>query len=195
MGLQIRQIITYWTTINGGGKVSVMYFTSGNPVEDQRDSLEQLFDSCMAACDNSTSFVIRTEGVEVDDANGVLLGAWNDTTARTGTGAGAGEPVADASQILIRWRTPAIVEGRFVTGRTNVPGMGNGNLVNGNVGTSAQAIITGAANQLVNDAVGFGVWHRPLKDDDGNVIRDGSFHEADSGNCWTELGVLRRRRF
>lgn len=184
----LRQILTDWTTASGSGKVTVMYFLAAESVVDQRAAIHDLFNDMGVGLDDSCSFTVRTSGVEIDDETGTLIGSWSEPTAQTGTGDGSGQPVADAIQVLLQWQTPAIVGGRFLKGRTFVPGLGNGNEAGGNLAPTAQTTFQGIVDTFVDSDVGFGVWHRPA------AGSGGSFDQVISGTVWSELAVLRRRR-
>lgn len=184
----IRQVLTDWTTVNGSGKVTVMYFEQGISVAAQRLALGAFFLAVQAHLDNSVTWRVRTDGVEVDDGTGTLTGSWTDATARNGAGTGGGEPVADATQALIRWKTSSIVGKRFLQGRTFIPGLASSNEINGNIAAATQTAFNTAGNALIASAAGLVVWHRPISGSGGS-------HDAVS-TCatWSELAVLRRRR-
>ena len=134
------------------------------------------------------AYVIRTTGVELDAATGALTGQWAEATARVGTGAGGTEPVADATQILVRWKTNTIVNGRFVAGRTYIPGCASSNEVSGNLAAATQSAIAAAGTTLIGSGAGLAVWHRPISGSGGS--------EQSPNSCvvWEEFAVLRRRR-
>lgn len=184
----IRQILVDWTTINGSGKVSVLYFESGIAVATQRTALQTFLTAVKAHLDNSVSYVIRPNGIEVDDATGTLTGAWSETSGKSGVGGGGGEPVADATQMLMRWKTSTIVNKRFLQGRTFFPGLATSNLVNGNLNGATGTAVQTAGDAFIASAAGLVVWHRP-------IAGSGGLHDAVS-TCQPqgELAVLRRRR-
>ena len=183
-----REILTDWTTPAGSGFRSVTFWDSAVAVEGQRAKWQAFLEDINTVLDNGTSWIIRTEGREMDNATGTLTGAWSDGTAQVGGGAGSGETVADATQILVRWSTATIVNGRFHRGRTFIPGCQVAALVSGNLAAANVTAINTACTTLLTDNEGFGVWHRPV---DG---AGGSFSLATSGNAWSELAVLRQRR-
>jgi len=186
--MAVRQILTDWTTSSGAGKVSVMYFDAATAVATQRTALQAFWTATKAALDNATSYVIRTTGVDLDESTGQLVASWAETSAKTGTGAGVGDPVPDASMVLVRWKTSTILGSRFLQGRTFIPGLGAGNVTDGNLAPAAIAVIDPAAATLVGSAAALQVWHRPVSGSGGSA------HSVTSGTCWTELAVLRRRR-
>jgi hypothetical protein len=149
----------------------------------------------MGACDNSTSYVIRTTGVELSESTGALIGAWSETSSKTDSGDQTDEPVPDAVMALARLKTATIFGGRFVQGRIYLPGLDQEQIVGGNLGSSAQTAINNAGTTLAASAGNLVVWSRPLKDpDDGSITRAGVQSDVTSITAWSELAVLRRRR-
>jgi hypothetical protein len=183
-----REIITDWTTPAGSGFVSVNYWILGLSVADQRQDWQDFLEACATTLDDGTSWNIRPVGRELNDVTGTLEDEWNEPTDQSGTGANSGDAVPDASQVLVRWNTSQIVGGRFLRGRTFLPGASTAAVDEGNVLPANVLAITTAANLLVAAAGGPGVWHRPVNG------AGGEFHVATSGQCWSEFAVLRQRR-
>jgi len=183
-----REILVDWTTQNGAGKVSVFNFIEASAVADQREALSDFLEVVDSYLDNSSSWTIRTNGREMDATTGALTGVWAEGTAQTGTGAGTGEPAADATQLLVRWITDHIVGGRFLQGRNFFPGLATTQLSNGNFAAAGVTAVSAAAQALCDAAVQMAVWHRPV----GGA--GGVLWGADVGVCNSELAVLRRRR-
>jgi hypothetical protein len=190
----IRQIITTWNTPAGGDRKSVMFFEGGIAVASQRAALNTLWQAVDNAMASSTGWLVETAGVELDDQNGDLVGAWSHSTAYGGAGGGAGEPVPDSAQALIRWKTSTILDGRFLQGRTFLPGLTVGTSDDGNLQGATAVSLQTAANAFIASAAGLVIWHRPLKDDDGNVTRTGGHTAVSTADIWGEFAVLRRRR-
>jgi len=191
----IRQILVDWTTVNGSGKVSVLYFEATPTVVSQRIAIGALFLAANPFISTSTTWSVRTTGVELESVTGALVGSWTDSNSRNGAGTGSGQNVADSTQMLLRWKTPTIVNGRFLQGRTFVPGLVTGQLSGGNLISSTVTTMNTAATAFIASPTGFGVWNRPLKDPTTHVVtRPGTFVVATAGTTWSELAVLRRRR-
>jgi len=183
-----REIITEFQTDAGSGFLAVMFFDFADPVADQRASLSTFWGAVDASLNNGISWRVQTGGRELANTTGVLTGVWSDATAYTGTGAGTVDPVPDASQVLFQWHTSAIINGRILKGRTFVPGLEISAITNGNVDPAFIPNFETYGNTLISDAVGFGVWHRPV------LAAGGSFEPAVTCTVWSELAVLRRRR-
>lgn len=184
----VREIIVDWTTPSGGGKATVMYFLEATAVTDQRDALETMLNGINSSMAVGTTWSIRTVGRELDTATGSLLGEWTDGRAKSGAGTSTGEPLPDASQALIRWTTGNVVAGRFLKGRTFIPGISALFSVDGNLGGLALTNMTNAVNTFVAAAVQAAVWHRPVSGAGGVAWA------IEGGSVWTEFAVLRRRR-
>jgi len=183
-----REITVQWTTIAGSGRVSVFNFNEGVAVATQRAALNTFLGAIDGALDNSTTWSIDTSGREWNATTGALSGAWTETTSYTGTGGVSGEPVADATQILFRWSTGTIVNGRFLTGRTFIPGCAAINLVDGNLEETLRAAIEANGQTFAGSAATPVVWHRPISGSGGQQV------QMSDCSVWSEFAVLRRRR-
>lgn len=184
-----REIVTDWTTGSGRATTSVMHFDEFTATASaQRAALATFFDACAEVLDSGTRFVIRTDGKEFDDATGTLTGTWTDATSRESFGGVAGAAVADAAQVLVRWGTQVIRNGRFVRGRTFIPGYASSLQNEGQVGTNQVTDIAAAANQLITANVGLQVWSRPKAGSGGAALAAGT------ASVWNEFAVLRNRR-
>lgn len=183
-----REICVDWVGPQGSGMTTVMFFGTVSTVADQRTALQTFLTSYKANISNVWAYTIRTTGRELDTTTGGLTGAWTETSAKTGTGGVAGQPIPDASQVLYQWRTTHIVNGRFLRGRTFLPGLTATSLTNGNITPGVVTGLQGYGNTLVAAAVQQGVWHRPQ----GGA--GGVFWATDTCTVWPEVAVLRRRR-
>ena len=182
-----REILVDWNT-DGPGGTTVMYFPISGTLADQRSALAAFLASADLGCANSTTWTIAQSGRELDDATGTLTGAWSSGVAHTGTGGSSATQTADATQALVRWNTGTVVAGRFLKGRTFIPGMAadafdNGNLVSGLITT-----INNACTTFLASAGPPVIWHRPVQSAGGSVA------VVNTGSVWPELAVLRRRR-
>ena len=184
----IKEVVVDWTTNAGGGFVNVFYFGDGATITAQRTAIDDLFDDMGPSLDTGAAWQIRNEGVIKDEATGTLTGAWSDSTPLGGTGQAASESVPDAAQILLRWATGSVVNGRFLKGRTFVPGFVAAGLFNGNVSSSNITLFNTACDNFLAAGVDFGIWHRPASGTGGTFI------PAVSGSTWQEMAVLTRRR-
>jgi len=183
-----REIITRWTLPSGSGHVSVMYFDAAGSVATQRTNLHTFWTAVKAFQSTSTIYVIDTAGRELDWQTGVLTGAWSEASVKNGAGGAGSVSVPDADQALLQWRTSTIVNGRFLRGRTFIPGLGIGHTTGGNIlGTTATSLVNAGA-ALIGSTTPLSIWHRPVAGSGGQSIA------ASTVTCWSEFAVLRRRR-
>lgn len=193
--VNIRQVQVNWVTQSGPGKVSVFNFSAaGASITAQRDALRTMLEVLDSNLVPGTTWSIENAGRVLDDATGALTGAWSDGAAITGAGGAAGQPVADATQVLLQWQTGVIEGGRFLRGRTFIPGLNRDYTNLGNLSTSIVTTWGAALTTFVGSSTGFGIWRRPWP---GSVTRpaySGAFQAASTGDVWPELAVQRRRR-
>lgn len=192
----LNEIITNWQTAAGGGFKAVMYFLeSAGTINAQRQSVHSLWEAVEGNLVTETLYFQDQEGRVIDSTTGGLVGSWTDTEAFGGAGTSTVEPVADATQVLFRWNTNQVVDGRFLKGRTFVPGLANDRLLNGNLNAAAQASFNGGINTFIATGIGFSIWHRPRPASTVNpVARPGDYQLVEGGAVWSELAVLRQRR-
>lgn len=185
----MQEVLTDITMASGGGKVSVMYF-SGNLEPDVAVSATAAFWNVVRLqCDSSVTFDVRSNGRLVEASTGTLTGFWSAAGSAPVQGTNGGEPVADATQALVQWRTGAISVGREIRGRTFIPGINAAFIAGGNLGEVSRLAIQVAAQTLADaETTGFGIWSRPREG------FSGIFTPTTTASCWSELAVLRRRR-
>lgn len=184
----MREILTEWRTDAGTDGRTVMYFDDSVAVATQRAALGTFWAAIDNLCAGTTLWTVATAGREINDVDGSLTGAWSESTPFTGAGGGAGDQSGDALQALVRWQTGVIVDGRFLQGRTFIPGLASTVIVDGNLSSAAQTIGNNAAATLAASAATLVIWHRPAGATPGDTA------PVTSGAMWNELAVLRRRR-
>lgn len=181
------EVITRWSGVGAGG-LNVMYFDELATIEVVRALLNDFWDDVSAYITEDMNWSIDQVGRQLDPVTGTLEGQWADSTPYADTGAAASLVVPDVAQLLLRWRTEQIRNGRFIQGRTFVPGFTTGNTVGGNVNATAQTAINAAILTLLSAPSGLLVWSRPV-DGAGGVPAP-----VQSGAVWAELAVQRGRR-
>lgn len=184
----VREILVDWVTPAGGGQVSVFHFIEATAVASQRSALAAFLNTIDNNMTTTSSWSIRNAGREVDTATGALTASWGDSASLSGAGSIPGSPVADATQALVRWNTGRVVAGRFLRGRTYIPGVSQGSLSGGNLLSTTQSAYAAAGQTLVSAAVQLAVWHRPTAGAGGEAWA------VQTASCWGEFAVLRRRR-
>ena len=185
----MREVLTDITTPSGSGKVAVMYFDETQPADPQTAAVQAFWSGIAPQLDQAFRFRVRSNGRLVDEATGQLQGFWSGVGYTEVTGQGSGGAVADATQVLVRWRTGVVRNGREVRGRTFIPGLNRVNLASGNIGEAYRSAIEVEANDfLTTTSIGFGVWARPKAGSPGALV------QVTDADVWSELAVLRRRR-
>lgn len=184
----LREILIEWNTASGTGKRSVMYFQAGTAVSAQRTAIFNWLTAIKPRLTAGTQFGVAISGREIEDTDGSLAGAWTEASAKSGNGTGAGQGVADATQVLVRWQTLQIIGRRFLAGRQFIPGLIASDLSGGNLSGTALTVIQGANTALISAGVGLSVWHRPI------AGSGGTNRVVVASDTWSELAVLRRRR-
>jgi hypothetical protein len=104
--------------------------------------------------------------------------------------------LVDLLQGVATWFTGDVADGRQIKGRTFIPGVTESVNDTAGVPTAAyiSAIQTAAAALVADVSSSLQVWHRPLKDAEGNVTRPGSQHDVVSGNASPNWSYLSSRR-
>lgn len=124
---------------------------------------------------------------ELATASGNLIAAGTTGSTAGDTGAGVGEPVANAAQVLVRLTTSAVVTSRFLQGRFYMPGYAAAGTANGQL-PLAQANNIGDALDSNGVPETLQIWHRPS----GGA--GGIAHPVTGVSVWDEFAILRSRR-
>jgi hypothetical protein len=184
----MNRVRTVWNGVAGAPYYSNHYFTDTSIITDAIDATQAVktfWDALTGNIVSGLNYLIEPEVARIQTADGQLVGAWT-VPGLTGGGTFVGDQGPRASQGLITWQTGKVVAGRFLKGRTFIPGLGEP--VNGPGGnplasavsgwtTAATALIADAGNELV-------VWSRT----------HGVAEPAVSGQGGTQWAVLRSRR-
>lgn len=176
-----------------GGGVSTLAFL--DPVDDNEADLllgyvRTFWDAIKDNLDEDVTITVQPNPARYAAATGELQQIFSTSAPTSVTGTATGNSAPRVAQALLRWRTSDIVNGRFVKGRTFIPGIGTA-LVTDAGGLSSVAItdITLAANALVQTSGSVvAVWHRPVNG------AGGSEHIVTSVSVWDQFAVLRSRR-
>lgn len=193
--MDMRQVEVHWTGAGLKPAVTVHNFGVTGSIEDQRDALAAWCGAIKTDLHQSTTWEVSAAGSILNDADGALRGAWGDSRPLSGVGNPASTvPMANQTAILAKWLTGVVYLGRFVQGRTYIPGIAAaaGNL--GAVSSAAQARVVSAGNALISSDVGLLVWSRPRRNQDGLLVREGRAFGATVPGVWSEFAVQRGRR-
>jgi len=182
------EVTTSWNIPSGVATKTYMYFLPDVSLSQVRAALGVFWDSVANSVSSQVYWSVDPEGRIIEDTTGQLVNQWSDPTVVAGQGKVSGQPVPDAAQANIQWSTGQVIAGRFVNGRTYVPGIGAGNLSGGNLASATQASLTQAGTALKDSGAGLAVWHRPKNGAGGRALA------VVSAVCRSELAVLRGRR-
>lgn len=184
----VREIIVDYEIPGASNALSVFFFDEAQPLGAQRTALEVLFNGIESILSNTMEWSVRQVGRELQTTTGALLGEWTTSVPASGQGTAMAAAAANATSMLLRWSTNTIVAGRFLRGRTFIPGLGGNRIEEGGLNPADQVTLASAGEDMIGEAAGFGIWHRPT-----NGV-GGVFHEAVGAAAWNELAVQRRRR-
>lgn len=181
------EVVVEWSTPAGGGFVSVLNFGGVTTAAVAHQDVQDFLLATNSQRSDQVAWTVRQESRVIDPATGQITDFVNGPGLLNGVGETSGQPVSDATQVLQRWRTADVKNGRRVQGRTFLPGLPSVSLTGGNLNPGALAVFQDAAEDLVLTG-NLVVWSRPV---DG---AGGSEHEVISTSTWDELAVLRQRR-
>lgn len=194
---QIREILVSWTAGNTQGGTSVLFFDLLTDVEAQRADLGAALATTSDLLATGVFYEVATEGRIIDDTTGELTGTWSDATEFSGNGTTSGGVVSNASQVLVRFLTSTIRDGRVIKGRVNIPGLAASLAPAGEPSAAVVTSLTTAWGNLTG-AGGLVVWSRPRAANPDVVppveARTGISVPTTGISVWSELAVLRRRR-
>lgn len=151
--------------------------------QDAADAVSQFLEEISGAISGQQTMRVDPEVVQINAATGALENVASVSTSPV-VGAGGTNLAGQALSILFRWNTGTVVNGRFLKGRTYIPGMSPGTIAaNGELAPATADILLAATVGLIGPGA-FSVWSPT-----GGVAYDVS-----SASIWSELAVQRRRR-
>jgi hypothetical protein len=187
MALRTRVQIT---GMSGGPALSTMYWL-GETQGDAEAAIAAVAAGWSALEANLANDIAWSTEPDVDtiDAQGVLTGSFQ-VAVESGAGTSVNDPLAWATQGLLRWGTGVIRNGREVRGRTYLPGFTEADNVNGAPAPSAITVMQAAvAGFLPATGAVMVIWARPSPD-----LTTGQFAPVQGGSPWNRWAVLRSRR-
>lgn len=171
-----------WTGLNEG--VSLWHFDGDTTAATGAAAAATTF---LQALDNhmhtAQLWSLDPEVPEISVTTGQIIGQ-TTITSTSGAGVGAGTPVPQVAQLLIRWRTGAFLNGREIRGRTFVPGLSSvSQTATGEVTSTVRSQVDAAAATFLSNSE-FGIYSPS----------NAAFAEASTGQCWVEFAAMRSRR-
>jgi len=185
--MALRELQTVWTGVGGAP-----HYTTVRALDGGATSAQDLADAWIAflqAIDifwvNNLTATVQTEVRVVNVGTGALEGV-EVVTGATVPGVSTADQTPRVAQCLIQWRTAQVVNGRFLRGRTFLPGFNVGTTDDdGTVDNSIVAAVATEANDFVtalsNDAA---VWSRT----------HGVAASISLATVWDEFAFMRSRR-
>jgi hypothetical protein len=156
--MAIRKIPVAWQTGVGGAGVSVFYSPFGT---DPTVELATFFNAIKAIFPTVVTWDIPASGDTLDEASGLITGAWIGGTAATIPATGGAVAYAGGTGLYCRWQTSGIVGGRRVRGRTFlVPIVSSLFDTQGTIAAATISTVNTAATILVGTGK-LSIWHRP----------------------------------
>lgn len=151
--------------------------------------LGTFFNAIKAFFPNAVTWDIPGSGDVLDEATGLITGAWTAGTAASITATGGAVSYPAGTGGYIRWQTAGIVAGRRVRGRTFMcPFVIGGFDTTGTIAIATQSGIQAAASALVASGKLL-IWHRPPP---GGA--SGSSHAVIAATVPDKVASLRTRR-
>nr|CRY97280.1 hypothetical protein [uncultured prokaryote] len=195
----ITQIVTDWSVPGARPGATVMHFLGSDDVPALRGVVGGLWNSTRTLLNSVVTYRVRTDGKILDEDTGILTSTWADATAVSGNGSSAEQTVPDLAQMLYRWRTGTVRNGRVVQGRSFIPGIAVSRLEAGKLSAASRGVAVTAVSNFIGLAPGFGVYCRPTPARELNpgVItpaQPGQFAPIEGAGVWDEIASLRRRR-
>lgn len=185
----VIEILVDWRLPSGVATSSVHYYADGSGIANCRGSLNSAMIQWLGLCGEGVGYTVRQTGKNLNTVTGQQTAQWTHATSYTGDTTNTDPVVPDASQALIRWNTSTVINGRFVRGRTFLPGLASAHVVGGNLDSATVTTIGALATMIrTGTNVNHVIWHRP------KALAGGVAVPSISGVAWPELAVLRRRR-
>lgn len=180
------QSIVQWSGPGGAGGVSVVNHDAFTIAT--RGAWQQVLSAWASAASEQWTARLQQEVRVLDPETGQLTDVDSYSSSVVRVGDVSGEPALDASSLLIRGETGAIVAGRRLRARMYVPGMAAEYQVGGNWAPDAISAGQGMLIVLYGATLRWVSWHRPVNGAGGLAAR------VSSGSVWDEGAVMRSRR-
>lgn len=185
--MALRELQTVWTGVGGAPHYTTVRSLDGGTTTAQ--DLADAWITFLQAIDifwvNNLTAVVQTDVRVINVGTGALEGV-EVVTGATVPGVSTSDQTPRVSQCLIQWRTAQIVAGRFLRGRTFLPGFNVGTTDDdGTLDDAIAAAVATEANTFVSsmgsDAA---VWSRT----------HGVAASIDLATVWGEFAYMRSRR-
>lgn len=185
--MAVRELQTVWTGVAGAPYYTTVRSLTGGSTDSQ--DLADAWIAFLQAIDifwvDNLTAVVQPDVRIVNTGTGVLEGV-DVVTGATVPGVSTSEQLPRMTMALVQWRTAQVVNGRFLRGRTFLPGFNEGATdANGNIDPAVAAGVATEANDYVT-ALGTDacVWSRT----------HGVAASIDLATVWSEWAFMASRR-
>lgn len=189
----VLQFTITWSYPTSRGGTSVMHSDDGATLATLALRVNNALGQWANVAATGSQAVLDREVRQLDDATGQLIGVQSFATQTPHEGTVDEEPVANATMGLVKFATNGIVAGHRVRGRWFIPYLGTSGSADGEP-TNALVTALNDMGDSINQDTHMSIYARPLKDENGTILRPGSVHNIASATAWTEFAVQRRRR-
>lgn len=185
-----RQLLR-WEGLGKSPKFNILHFDStATNTADMQTGLALWLEALKGRWCETFSVTILGEVVQLNDATGQLEAVIGGSDSAPIEGTNTSPVSADATQVLMRWGTAMVVNGRRLSGRTFFPGVPQPSVVDGNLSSAAKTIWDNETAIYLGTDPGLAVWHRPT----ASAPTGGVVAPVTNGVAWSELAVQRGRR-
>lgn len=180
-----------WTAPVGGPYLSTFYRNVGTPVQADADDFASDVGDFLNAVDAvinlAVLWAVEASVDDLDAADGSLLNTFG-VVPDSGNGGSTADALPAVAQMLVRWPTNAVINGRRVRGRTFLPGVSEAFSIGQKPLAAGILTVLTAAQAL--QASGLTIWHRPT----GTPPSGGQPIEATGAAVWDQFAYLSSRR-
>lgn len=193
----IARVRTSLLGLAGGTGLSTCYFAGPGDVDasialEGAKRVRAFWNSMAALMGTGIQAQVQPQVDALDPATGQLDDSFGVTAQTVVTGSATGDYLPPSNQLLVQQHTGAVVAGRRVNGRINVPGLTETNSGGGGApsttATAAAATAGALLNTLILTACSNVVWHRPKNGSGGSAVLVTSYTGS------PKFAVLRSRR-
>lgn len=187
------EAIVQWNGAPGGTGYSVFYFADGTV--GIPGALQAFYTTLQGRVTNDITWVIPSSGKQLDPANGNLVGSWSETPVANVSGTSVSSYAAPTGGV-IQWNTDTVVNNRIVKGRTFIVPLASGSYdTDGSLIAATLTDLQTAGDGLVTFGTpGTVIWSRPIKDQNGNLLRAGTEATVQSATARDYAAILTGRR-
>lgn len=192
-GMAINRIRAVWTGFVGAPGYTSWYFLPEST--GMAATMRTFFDAIKGQLAAPVSVQVESTGDVIDETDGKIVGAWNESAVAVVNAGGVGIYSAPVGAV-VRWNTGGIVNGHRVKGRSFlVPLDGDAYDSSGTLTSAAITTMEAAATAAIADVNNqLGVWARPFKGALTKPARNGSIHVVTGRTVPDKSMVLRSRR-